>query len=1524
MRLLKSFAALYFCVMCACLPVWAGSSLSLSAADGFPPDGWETFTVSGAWNVALQVWRLSESGQRQSSVFQGKFKHDRESGEFARDVRLGAGLYLAEASSGYLRSSITVRLTDIGVITKRAPRELLVYAVRLSNNLPARGTLIKVTDPGVRGDKGRWLRRPQPARSARTGADGVARFTNLPTDGALRITATNGRSLTQLEAPLSEERAEQLKVLFYPDRPIYRPGQTMHFKGIVRQDLSVSGLRQPGTNGTLLYGNVPDRDVQIELTDAANNKLDTLHLKTNGMGSFAGSFDLPEEGALGLYSVSMNIVPPGRREAEPHFGRFNVQAYRKPEYEVAAVPLLDPARPWAVQGQPFRIKVAARYFFGGAVKGGKVVYSGAAQGETKLDENGEATINVQNPRPENPQVNNEGYYAVSGYARPPAASRLSVHFQVTDDSNRIAETDASVLTPWSEVSPAVATEHYIYQLQDTARFDITTSDPLGRPVSSKARLRLFYFRPRKIVHTDSLREETVIDEVEFWNGMVQTDTRGQAAASARLGRAGYIKAVVSTMDSGGRSAFYTYEFWVSSGKEHNYWGYDFQPLHLMVDKNSYQAGEKVHALIGTSNPGATALVTLQSDRIWWYRVVKLTGRATVLDFPFPAAAMPGAHLMVGYPRGTEWVSDNVYLKALDPARQLSIQMQPSKPEYRPGETANYQISVRDGLGHPARTELSLAFIDKAIYAITSDPTPDPVDFFYGARPDRVATAWTFPREYEGGSYQRIEAPVKVRRRFEDTAYWNPFVTTDNNGNASLQFEMPDNLTTWRATARGVTTDTAVGQAMHEILVTKPLLVRLLLPRFFVQDDKTEALVIVQNNTKSQQSLRVSLRGDGAQLEPQGRSTNGAQTGTVEAGQSKTFRWMVQAGEVPPGGKATFTATARGDSNAGISFADSTDAMQLKTPLLAHGVRADNSATGIIPTDGREAAAQLTQPEQALRNASKLEVRFSPSLAGPMLSALPDLIGYPYGCTEQTLSRFVPTITAARALRKLGKPLPPSMKELPKQVHAGLTTLAGYQHRDGGWGWWANDDTDPFLTGYVVYSLGLTVEAGYSVDRAMLLRGLRSIQAQFHADERVRSHGEPQGYETAKLITPDTRAWMAMGYYTAIAAAKVQPKELEDNGDFIGAVYKVRDKLSSYALASLAVAEARALETGALKAARTAELPAIIALLENRAVSETTPKGPATYWTSGVHDYGWRDSNIETTALAVQALLRAKPDSPLIVPALRWLLLKRQGNLWESTKDSAQAVIALADYLQRSRELEPDETVRVRVNGELKQTVHFTADDLYKPDQLLTIAGINDDAHVTFEREGKGAVYFSAKLSGFTSKGLDAAEDNGFSIERRYATLGADGHWHRVNGPISNGELVRVELRITSKRYGEYISIEDPLPAGFEVRPGDDAKAWPQQEYFDQAEQEYDPPRNYSRLWVTNRENRDDRVAFFSSYLYGSKDHPGHLLIRYIIRPETTGTRAALPARMQLMYHPDINGRSAQDLLRVQASAADTE
>ena len=320
------------------------------------------------------------------------------------------------------------------------------------------------------------------------------------------------------------------------------------------------------------------------------------------------------------------------------------------------------------------------------------------------------------------------------------------------------------------------------------------------------------------------------------------------------------------------------------------------------------------------------------------------------------------------------------------------------------------------------------------------------------------------------------------------------------------------------------------------------------------------------------------------------------------------------------------------------------------------------------------------------------------------------------------------------------------------------------------------------------------------------------------------------------------------------------------------------------------------------------LVTLIGMLESRARAKTPP--PSEQWESLMGNYKpslietWCDSDIETTALASQALVLAKPDSPLIVPALRWLLGQRQGAMWQSTKDTSQVVIALADYLSRSRELEPDETVTVRVNGAVLKTVRFTAADIGRPDEIVTMDGLKEDAHVSIEREGRGVVYFTTRLTAYSQAGLDRSESNGFTIERQYSVQDDKGNWQPITTPIANGQPVRVELRVKTDRAREYVLIEDPLPSGFEAREADDEMAWK------------GDAANGRRLPVTRRETRDDRVALFCSYLSGGPGNANLYVARYILRPESTGTRTALPTHVQLMYRPDVYGRTAQNQMEV--------
>ena len=133
----------------------------------------------------------------------------------------------------------------------------------------------------------------------------------------------------------------------------------------------------------------------------------------------------------------------------------------------------------------------------------------------------------------------------------------------------------------------------------------------------------------------------------------------------------------------------------------------------------------------------------------------------------------------------------------------------------------------------------------------------------------------------------------------------------------------------------------------------------------------------------------------------------------------------------------------------------------------------------------------------------LKLSVDASLASTVLTALDDLAGYPYGCVEQTMSRFLPTVVVADAFKEINAPVSEATKtKLPDMVAKGLQRLYSFQHSDGGWGWWENDNTNPYMTAYVVYGLALAEKAGYNIDKGYLDRGINSIKSQLSNNNTI--------------------------------------------------------------------------------------------------------------------------------------------------------------------------------------------------------------------------------------------------------------------------------------------------------------------------------------------------------------------------------------------------------------------------------------
>ncbi|HSD63044.1 MAG TPA: hypothetical protein VLB50_04570, partial [Ignavibacteriaceae bacterium] len=611
-----------------------------------------------------------------------------------------------------------------------------------------------------------------------------------------------------------------------------------------------------------------------------------------------------------------------------------------------------------------------------------------------------------------------------------------------------------------------------------------------------------------------------------------------------------------------------------------------------------------------------------------------------------------------------------------------------------------------------------------------------------------------------------------------------------------------------------------------------------------------------------------------------KDRNGVYEILVDKNVELRIDWRVKVNN--PLGEAKLTAQALTN--------EESDAIELKVPILPKGIRETKPLVSDFDDISKTDVLNFRIPDDVDLRTAKLEFNLSPSLAGTIIKALDDLVGYPYGCVEQTMSRFLPTIIVANAFKDINAPLKYStIEELPKMVDAGLKRLYGFQHDDGGWGWWTNDNTHPYMTAYVIYGMTLSKNAGYPIDEYAYSRGVENLKQQLEKNDN---------------IDETTLSFML---YSLATAMKYTSGNYSDINDQITALLK--KDLNAYALALLTVA-LKDINNNSL-AQKTAEK------LNAMVHSETR----FAYWGGKEWHYSWQDDKVQTTAFVLKALLKTNASSDLIGKTVRWLLQQKQGFSWRSTQETASVIFALADYLKTTNELNPDYNVSVYVNGTQYINKHFTKDDIFKETSTIELTGLKDNIlqkgenEIRIVKNGNGKLYFSGIDQYYTKNQTPAAKVNSFRIRREYFVLKPEQTKDRIiytknslDGEVKSGDNVLVKTYVSALDNDlQYFILEDMLPSGFEVVKEDE-------KFEIEGENNYGYYENWKyrpwRWFYADREYRDEKVAFFVT------DCTDKMEFSYIIKAQMPGEYTIPAAQGYLMYYPEVGGNSSTVNIRV--------
>jgi len=1394
----------------------------------------------GAAGTSPLMLSLPISGRDVEGVFHQRF--DLQAQE--------PGIYVIEMQLGDLREREWAMVTRLGLIVKHwaGGTSALAFVTDL------------VTGEPVPGAKVSFYREKGLPVSATTDERGIC-TAKLAGEGGqydLMVIAEKDGSQAFLTSWVYQgEGSGKDRVYAYTDRPVYRPGDTVRFRGLAREFVEPR------------YRVVGGEPVTLEVRDARDTLVYRGQTTTNDYGSYQGEFALSEEAATGYYQMVTTLR--GRQ----HEAGFKVAEYRKPEYEVEVAT----GKKRYSRGEHIQARVTARYYFGAPVAGARVTYAVmrapywfypeedeeaeyesedyegdyysygevVEQGSAITDEEGVARLSIATKRlPVAGQVADEG--DSDDY-------RYTIAVRVTDPSRKEVTGQGSTLVTAGEFALSAGPARWVLAPGEEAEIAVRARDYESRPV-----------RQQQVRVTAGLElwSENKLKVEPAAHSTLTTDGKGEAVFRFTPEVPGHYRVEAAARDRRGNKVSATAFLWVT-GEAYADLRAPYPEIEIITDKKRYRVGETATVLINTEVKEPTALVGVEGARLYDCRLLALKANSTRFEIPVRPEYAPSFFLSVSFVKGKQFVSHTKRIKVSVEEQGLQLALKPDKGVYSPGERATYQLTARDWQGKPVVGEFSVGVVDEAIYAIQEEMAEPMLRFFYPPRGNRVDTDYSFPSIYLDAD--KGAAGIKVRKRFPDTAYWNPAVVTAADGTARISFQVPDTLTTWRATVRGATMATEVGETVTRVKCTKDLLVRLEAPRFLVQNDRLTISAVAHNYTRSRQEVKIWLEAPGL-LVRRGPESKAPARLALEPDGVQRQDWQI---EVPGAGRPEVTVYIRGDAPAAAHDARAggglSDAMALTLPALPHGRERVEWRSGGVQ---EQASERLTVRQDAVPGASDLRIRLSPSVAATLLGALEYLAQYPYGCTEQTMSAFLPDVVVARALRELDIANSELEKKLPDMVRKGCDRLYGFQHGDGGWGWWRYDESDPWMTAYVVFGLVTAQEAGFPVNEHVLTRATARLKQLLTQEGR---------------LSPRDQAYVC---YVLTLAGK---------GELVNRqLTKLCHRADALDTSSLALVTAALTEQGQLRLARVSA----------ERLWRRAHKTQAFVWWPGSGDYG-RGGDIETTALAFQSLYALAGDDPRLLKAVRWLVLNRQGSCWVSTRDTAFAVLALTDFVKQSEELRPDFQTTVSLDGKVILSRRFTREDLFAPEVEIRASGgaLGRGDHVLqVRKEGAGNLYYTAilKQAVFQEDIPRIITSAGISVERSYYRLVSQRD--PTTGAIvtrpapapttefRSGEPTLVRLTIRAPREHEFIIIEDPLPAGCEVSERGDLEQW---------EWSY---------WYSDMEVRDEKVAFFARHL------PLKSVIEYHLRPQIPGDYHVMPTQVYSMYNPELRGSAAETRVRL--------
>lgn len=1304
----------------------------------------------------------------------------------------------------------------------------------------------------------------------------------------------------------------------YTDRPIYRPGDTVYFKGILRQpNFGRYGLPAISTAEMLIQNNVDYNQSGI---------YQSVEVKENG--TFEGAYTIPATASLGPYGLSLSF-PNGYV-----FGGFTVAQYRKPEFLVEVLP----AQTESLRGQEVEVVIKAEYLFGAPAADLSVNWSVTSQNYAlnwegayySFDSSG-SDVYINNPlgggyygrylMGGTSYTNAQGEVVITLPADlleqegiPSGSQEVTIEVTVQPESGVPVAARSSVVFHAAELYVGVVPANYIANAGTSTSVNLITINWDNQPVPNSAIDLIFYRREwqsSRSTQFGNYYTEWIPIDSEVARASVISDNRGEAVASFTPEEGGTYFVVATVTDaSGQQNSSQTYLWiadpafadWRSAPRERR--------MDISIDKPEYAVGDTAQLLVQSPFTGPVyAWLTIERGNLIEQQLITLQNSSQLLEIPITDIFAPNVYVTVVAVKGID--AGNAYadlrlgiveLKVNPERLALNIELTPRQTVLQPRETAIYDVLVTDYAGTPISADLSLSLVDLAVLTLLPDNSPNILEAFYPRQPFRSqygsglftsgeGLEIEIPNEFLGGGggggggelsgitarLDEDEDAEDIRKDFRDTAYWSASLQTDTNGQATVEIPLPDNLTTWRLTAKGVTENSLVGQSYVDVVSQKPLLIRPATPRFFTVGDEIQLAANIYNNTTNAINTTISLEATGLEI-------LGNPTQILDIpGQSNTLvRWQVVVQDVE---WADLTFRAVGDGG-GVEYVDATKptfgvAPDQLLPVYRYDAQDVVGTSGTLDDPGRVVEAFLLPPGVDSRQGS-VNLSLSPSLAASLLDTLRAFDYLPADnmrCAGNIIDQLLPNLATAQALQALDLSDEELSARLEALIGTSLTALEQLQKEDGGWGWCYETESNAYLAAYVLWGLGQAQEAGFGVNSQVLSAGIAYVQSQLPPTDRLANNGDAN----------------RQAFFLYVLAKQGENVAAQLDQLFT----QKRELLDPYARALLILTYHR-LGTG------QANIETLIADLNNSVIISAT----GSHWEDTTPDRYNLSTDIRSTAIILDALSQVQPTNPTAERAVRWLMAARRGNSWYVGQENVWAVLALTDWMVATSELNANYRYGVLFNTQLLDLGEFTPQTVTQAKTYeipLSTLWADRTNYLFFDKgEGEGRLYYTAHLDSFIDANAVSAVSRGVTVQRTYYDAACQPTIELPCPPITSikaGQSVRVTLTVIVPHDLTYVLLEDHFPSGAEaVDPNLLISRSDTGATFTDLESQ---PGQFWGWWHFERiEYRDDRVQFYGTFLPA-----GTYQYTYTLNTILPGSYQVMPALAQEVFFPEVFGRS---------------